>query len=205
MKTPSTSPPTSAEARLALKVELRRDVRIIGLVVGLLWMVLLLDTVLFHGQLERLGIVPRTLEGLRGIVFAPLLHVGFGHLIGNTVGLTLLGGLVLLREESDFWMVTVIGAIVGGLGTWLFGRANNHIGASGVIFSYFGYLASTGIFERRFGAVLLSLAAVIGWGGLIFGVLPGQPDISWEGHFFGLLAGIAAASVIARRRYPRAA
>ncbi len=116
----------------------------------------------------------------------------------------MLGGLVLLRNEADFWFVTVFGALVGGLGTWLFARPDLHVGASGVIFAYFGYLASTGLFERRLGAIVISVLAVFAWGGLIFGIVPGQRGISWENHLFGLAAGAGAAWLIALRKKQRA-
>jgi membrane associated rhomboid family serine protease len=192
--------PSATEARTALVAEVRRDARIVVGILAVLWVILLCNMLFFDGQLNRLGVAPRTMVGLRGIVFAPLLHLDVGHLVGNTIGFFMLGGLVLLREEADFWVVTTVGAIVAGLGTWLLGSPVTHIGASGVIFAYFGYLLTTGMFERRFGAVLLSIAAALTWGTLIFGILPGQPGISWEGHFFGLLGGVCSAWLIARRR-----
>jgi membrane associated rhomboid family serine protease len=188
------------EWKAALASDLRRTICILGGALAVLWLVLLANAVFFDGQLARFGIVPRTVDGLRGIAFAPFLHAGITHLVANTVGLLIFGGLVLLRNETDFWLVTLIGALVGGFGTWLFGRPLIHIGASGVIFAYFGYLLSTGIFERRLGAILLSLLAVFGWGGLIYGVLPGQPGVSWESHLFGVVGGACAAWLIARKR-----
>jgi len=187
-----------ASATRSMGRELWRDVRILGVLVGALWAVLLINSAVLGGQLNGLGILPRTGTGLRGIFFAPLLHAGPGHLFSNTVGLVLLGGLVLLRDEKAFWIVTIVGALVAGLGTWLFGRAALHIGASGVVFAYFGYLVSAGWFERRVLSILLSLVAIALWGGLFFGILPGQPGISWEGHLFGLIGGALAAWLLAR-------
>jgi membrane associated rhomboid family serine protease len=182
---------------MTLSQELWRAVRILLGIIIVLWTVLLVDAAR-GGQLTQFGIIPRTLTGLRGILFAPFLHSGVSHLVSNTIGFVLLGGLVLLRDEEDFWTVTAVGALVGGLGLWMFGRPAVHVGASGVIFSYFGYLISTGYFERRFGAMLLSVVALFLWGGLIFGILPAQPGVSWEGHLCGLLAGVLAAWVLAR-------
>ena len=190
-------PLTQGKASLTLSQELRRVVLILVGSVGVLWGVLLVDTIA-GGRLTRFGILPRTTIGLRGILFAPFLHLGIGHLAGNTIGVVLLGGLVLLRDEADFWSVTFISALVGGMGLWLVGRPAMHVGASGIIFGYLGYLISTGYFERRFGSILLSAVAAVLWGGLVFGVLPGQPGISWEGHACGLLAGVLAAWLIAR-------
>ncbi|HSE45427.1 MAG TPA: rhomboid family intramembrane serine protease [Gemmatimonadales bacterium] len=190
--------PTAAEAKRALSREFHRDVRILVGIVAVLWGVLLVDAALLSVQLTRFGILPRTAIGLRGLLFAPFLHSGVGHLIGNTIGFLLLGCLVLFREETDFWTVSGVGALAGGMGLWLFGRPAIHVGASGIIFCYFGYLISTGYFERRIGSILLSLGAVGLWGGFIFGILPGQPGVSWEGHLFGLLSGVLAAWLLAR-------
>jgi membrane associated rhomboid family serine protease len=192
--------PSPKQWKTALVNDMRRTVFILTGALLVLWLVLLTNAALFDGQLARFGIVPRTLDGLRGIAFAPFLHAGIAHLTANSIGLLIFGGLVLLRNEADFWLVAIIGALLGGFGTWLFGRPLIHIGASGVIFAFFGYLLSTGVFERRLGAILLSLLAVFGWGGLIYGVLPGQPGISWESHLFGVVAGICAAWLIAQRR-----
>ena len=195
---PVSLPPPPARPELPLSQELWRAVRILAGIVAVLWGVLLVDAAFGGGQLTRFGILPRTTIGLRGILFAPFLHLGVGHLAGNTIGVLLLGGLVLLRDEADFWSVTAIGALVGGTGLWLLGRSAMHVGASGIIFCYFGYLISTGYFERRFGSMLLSAAAAFLWSGLILGVLPGQAGISWEGHLFGLLAGVLAAWLLSR-------
>jgi membrane associated rhomboid family serine protease len=190
--------PSAAQARADLARDLRRAARILAGILALLWGVLLVD-VLLGGSLRDFGIVPRTLPGLRGILLAPILHGGVLHLLLNSVGLVLLGGLVLCREESYFWAVTGIGALVGGLGTWTLGRSAVHIGASGVIFAYFGYLLLAGVFERRLGGILLSTFVAVVWGGMLLGVLPGQPGISWESHLFGFGAGALAARLLARR------
>jgi membrane associated rhomboid family serine protease len=205
MRTPSSSLPTAADARAALIRELRRDVRILVGAVAVLWAALLLDAIGFRGDLLQFGIVPRTLVGLRGLAFGPLLHAGVAHLAGNTAGLVAFGGLVLLREEADFWWATGLGAAMSGVGTWLVGRAAIHVGASGIVFAYFGYLLFTGVFERRLGPALLSAATAVTWGSLVFGVLPGQPGISWELHLFGLAGGAAAALLSARQRTRAAA
>jgi membrane associated rhomboid family serine protease len=196
--------PSPKQWGASIASDLRRIIFILGGALLVLWLVLLSNALFFDGQLARFGIVPRTLEGLRGIAFAPFLHAGTAHLAANSVGLLIFGGLVLLRNETHFWLVALIGALLGGFGTWLFGRPLIHIGASGVIFAWFGYLLSTGVFERRLGAILLSLLAVFGWGGLIYGVLPGQPGVSWESHLFGVISGICAAWLIARNRRSQA-
>ena len=165
-----------------------------------MWLVGFVDTVVFAGHLQAFGIVPRTETGLRGIVFAPFLHAGLGHLLANTGGLFVFGGLVILRQERDFWSVTVIGALTSGVGTWILGRYALHIGASGVIFAYFGFLLAIGWFERRVGSLILSVAVFFVWWPTLSGLLPVQRGISWEGHLFGLVGGVLTAWLLARGR-----
>lgn len=148
--------------------------------------------------LNQFGIIPRNLIGLRGILFAPFLHANLAHLIGNTIPFVTLGGLIMLREVSDFFVVSVISALVGGLGTWLFGSPGIHIGASGVIFGYLGYLLFRGYFERKPLSIAMSLFVLVLYGSLIWGLLPFQYGISWEGHLFGFLGGVVSAKMLAR-------
>lgn len=183
-----------------LKREWRMSWRVIGTTLTVLWGLELLDLAVLGGALDRLGIRPREAGGLVGVVAHPFLHGGLGHLIGNTVGIVMLGWLVLARDLRVWLAVTVGGTLLGGLAVWLFGRGGTlHVGASGVIFAYFGYLLSCGFFERRLGSILLSLAVFLAYGGMIFGVLPGQRGISWEGHLFGFLAGVVMAKVLSKR------
>ena len=131
--------------------------------------------------------------------FIPCSISGFGHVALNSIGLLLFGGLVMLRDERDFWTTLVLGTLIGGLGVWIFGRPSIHVGASGVVFALFGYLLLTGWFDRSFGAILLSGIVFLLWGSALFGLSPMQVGISWEAHLFGFLAGGLAAWLRARR------
>lgn len=164
-----------------------------------LWSLEIVDEVVLRGNLDRHGIVPRSLDGLDGILWAPLLHGNFAHLLANSVPLLILGWLILARGGKDFAGVTAIAWLLGGLGTWMFGHSGVHIGASGVVFGYLGYLMALGYYERKFTTVLLSLGVGYFFGSCLFGILPGQHGISWEGHLFGLLGGILAARLLARK------
>jgi membrane associated rhomboid family serine protease len=165
------------------------------------WAVELVDRVAYGGSLERFGIHPRDVAALWGILAAPLLHVGWVHLAANTVPFLVLGWLVMLRRVSDFLVVTALAILIGGLGVWLFGAPNSiHVGASGLIFGYLGYLLARGYFERSFWAMLLGIAALLLYGGVLWGVLPGQRGISWEGHLFGFVGGVAAARLLVSSR-----
>lgn len=180
--------------------ELKAQAWILGAVVAVLWGIQLLNAVVFRGGLAVYGIAPRHLVGLRGILFAPFIHGGFGHLMANTIPLITLGWLIMLQATADFLWVTLIAMGVSGLGTWLVGAGTSvHVGASGVIFGYLGFLLARGYFERSVSAIALALVVFVLYGGLIWGVLPNQPGVSWEGHLFGFVGGILAAKVLARR------
>jgi membrane associated rhomboid family serine protease len=180
--------------------EVKAQVAILGTFVGLMWALEILDLFL-GGALNRFGIRPHSLIGLRGILFAPFLHGNLLHLIANTVPFLILGWLVMLRRTSDFWPVTIIVMLVSGLGTWFFGSPYSiHIGASGVVFGYLGFLLSRGYFERSFGSILMSLTVGLLYGGMIWGVLPTRIGISWQGHLFGFIGGIIAAWMLSKPR-----
>lgn len=163
-----------------------------------MWVLEGIDWVL-RGALDAYAIIPRYVPGLRGIFFAPFLHYGFEHIGANTVPFLILGGLVLLRGLRTFVNVTVVVMLIGGIGVWLIGAPGFHLGASVLIFGYFGYLLLRGYFERRWPSIVLSVAVALVYGGLLLGVLPGQPGISWEGHLFGFVGGGLAANWFAQR------
>ncbi|MEY3012890.1 MAG: hypothetical protein RIT45_1625 [Pseudomonadota bacterium] len=178
--------------------ELRSNVRgMLGLL-GVLWTIEIVDTVLLGSRLQRHGIHPRSLGGLIGVLTAPFLHGGWSHLIANSLPLLVLGGLVRARGRTQFLEVTVVVAAVAGAGAWLFGGAgSNHIGASGVIFGWFGYLLFAGWYARSLGDVAVAALVFLFYGGLVWGVLPGQPGVSWQSHLFGFLGGWLAAKAMA--------
>ena len=189
--------------------EFKTQVKVLAATVAIFWIIVILNElvleqilVIANGcglrrGLNALGIVPQSFIGLRGILFAPFLHGSFYHALANTAPFIVLGWLVMLRNIKDFYFVSAISALVGGLGTWLIGRpCSVHVGASGVIFGYFGYLLFRGYFERSFVAIAISLAIAITYGSLLWGVLPTRSYISWEGHLFGFIGGIIAAKLL---------
>jgi membrane associated rhomboid family serine protease len=191
------------EAGKAIAQELKTQfVVLVGLVV-IMWAVEIFDQGImrsvFRSSLDIYGIIPRNPIGLRGILFAPFLHGSFIHLLGNTFPFLVLGWLIMLRETRDFFVVSAVSALVSGAGTWLFGSPGVHIGASGVVFGYLGYLLLRGYFERSALAIALSLGVGTLFGSLLWGVLPLQYGISWEGHLFGFIGGAIAAKMLAKR------
>lgn len=164
------------------------------------WVVLALNSLIWKGHLAQHGITPRQLNGLIGILWAPFLHASFRHLAANTLPLLILGGILCGRSKTEFAVVTAAGILLGGILTWLFARQASHIGASGLIFCYFGYLASLALFRRTFGTLCLSVICILGYGGMIRGILPVSTGISWESHLAGLIAGIALAALMSPLR-----
>lgn len=178
---------------------LGRQIFVLGTILAVMWLLEIVDFVL-GGALDRWGIRPRTLEGLGHILTAPWIHAGFGHLIANSIPLAVLGFLVLLRGLRDFVVAAGVAALVSGLGIWLFGGAQTlHLGASGVIFGLLGYLLARAYLERSWTALILAGMAMILYGGILWGVLPGRPGVSWLGHLFGVVGGSLAAWLVADR------
>ena len=202
MLLPVTARPT--ETQLALRnlwTEIRAQARVLGGFVGILWAIHIVNAIVFQGGLVALGIHPRTLSGLFGIFFAPLLHGSFAHISANTVPLVVLGALVMQRRKRDLITVSVLSALVGGLGTWLIApSASVHVGASILIFGYLGYLLLRGVLQRRVWPIVGSVVAFLLYGGALWGVLPGQAGISWQGHLFGLIGGMLAARLLRTSR-----
>ena len=165
----------------------------------LAWAIEIVDWLFLGQALNRWGTTPRTMRGLVGIPITPLLHGGFGHLAANSVPLFVLGLIVGLRGVRTLVEATCIVTLVGGAGVWLFARSVTHIGASGVVFGYFGFLIAQGFFDKRVRSLLVGVGVLVLYGGLFWGVLPQSDGVSWEGHLFGLLAGVLAAKICSSR------
>ena len=181
-----------------------RGLVFVGAMAAVMWVVEVIDAAGAH--LDTNGIHPRDPGTLPDIAFAPFLHAGWGHLIGNTIPFLVLGAAIALSGIARVAAVTVIVALIGGLGTWLIGPAHtNHIGASGLVFGFAAYLVARGIFSRRPLHLVAGVGVIAVYGAtLAFSLVP-HPGISWQGHLFGAVGGIVAARVLDRRRQPAAA
>jgi membrane associated rhomboid family serine protease len=167
---------------------------------AVLWVVEFYDQ-LTGERLDEDGIVPRSVDGLDGIVWAPLLHGGWAHLVANTLPFVVFGFLVLANGIARFVLVTAVIWVIAGLGVWLTAPAGSvTVGMSGVIFGWLTYLLVRGFFARSGTQIVLALVVFFLWGGILLGVLPGQEGVSWQGHLSGALAGVFAAWLVARRR-----
>jgi membrane associated rhomboid family serine protease len=189
--------PAAGPERPKLRDELQPYLVVVAMA-AVMWVVEIID-LLPGTDLDRWGIQPRALRGLTGIVAAPFLHDGLGHLIGNTVPFLVLGCIIASSGTRRFVQVTVIVGVFAGLGTWIFGPANTvHIGASGLVFGYLTYLVTRGFFERHIGQILVGLVVLFFYGSILWGLLP-RPGISFTGHLFGAVGGVVAAWFIHRR------
>lgn len=167
---------------------------------ALLWVLEIVDAVIDH-RLDQYGVQPRSDEGLLGIVFAPLLHGGWDHISANTGPVLVLGFLTLATGLLRGIAATAVIWVVGGLGVWIVAGSNsNHIGASGLIFGWIVYLAIRGIVNKELWEIVLGIVVLFLYGGALWGVLPGQPGISWQGHLFGAVGGGIAAFLLADER-----
>ncbi|WP_082950236.1 MULTISPECIES: rhomboid family intramembrane serine protease [unclassified Mycobacterium] len=169
--------------------------------VALLYLIELIDQLTRH-SLDENGIRPLEADGLWGIVFAPVLHANWQHLMANTIPLLVLGFLMTLAGLSRFVWATAIVWILGGFGTWLIGNVGSscgptdHIGASGLIFGWLAFLLVFGIFVRRFADIAIGLVVLFAYGGVLLGAMPvlGRcGGVSWQGHLCGAIAGVIAA------------
>ena len=175
--------------------------------VALLWVIELFDSLSGH-RLDDNGIRPLESDGLLGILFAPLLHANWQHLMANTVPALILGFLVTLSGLSRFVFATAIIWILGGVGTWLIGDlgshcpyvgvqcTTNHIGASGLIFGWLTFLIVFGFFIRSAWQIIVGVIVFFIYGSVLLGVLPGTLGVSWQGHLCGAIAGVIAAYLL---------
>ncbi len=183
---------TGAPPRRGIGSVLTAGIVPVAVLLGLMWIAEGVDTVLGQ-RLDQLGIEPRDVDGLTGVVAAPFLHAGFGHLLANSAGLLVLGLLLAVTTRS-FWLICALITVLGGLAVWVLGPAGTlHIGASGLVYGIAAYLVARGVRTRRVLDVVIAGIVVLTYSGLALGVLPGQPGVSWQSHLFGALAGVAVA------------
>lgn len=169
---------------------------VIGSFTVLLYLIEVVDAAM-SGRLDQFGIQPRTLGGLDGVLWAPLLHHGWAHLFANTLPVLVFGFLAMSNGIGQWLAVTVTVWLFSGLGVWLVGDTGTTVGASGIAFGWLAFLLVRGIFNRAIGQIVVAIVLFLYWGGTLLGVLPGNPGVSWQGHLFGAIAGILAAWLVA--------
>jgi membrane associated rhomboid family serine protease len=164
------------------------------MIVASFWAVFLISK-LIDVDFNHFGITPRHSEGIKGILFAPFLHANFAHLLSNTIPMLILTTVLFWMYPKIAFRVLILSTLMGGSLVWIFARTAFHIGASGVIFALVGFLIASGIFRRKIKALLIAIVIFFLYGGIIWGVLPSQPGVSWESHLFGFISGVALAYI----------
>ena len=156
---------------------------------------------LFTGRfLNQFSIVPRSISSLPFIFTAPFLHASLQHFASNILTLCIFSLLILQFGRRKFVLLSV-GLIIGtGLLVWFFGRNAHHLGASGVIYGYFGFLVLAGFLSKKVGLMVISILVAFFYGAMVWGVLPSQPYVSWESHLFGFICGLFLAWFLTKKR-----
>lgn len=155
----------------------------------LLWGIFILNQLLGK-KLLFLGIIPRHIYGLPGIFFAPFLHANFNHLFFNTIPLIALSNFLLIDGINHYLNITFYIILLSGILTWAFAKPGIHIGASGVITGYWGFLVANIYEQGSITAIILGGICVYYFAGIFLSIFPGEKGVSWEGHLFGLLSGL---------------
>ncbi len=171
------------------------DVILYPLVFVLLMWVVFWAEIRYNLDFNFLGIYPRKLSGLQGIIFGPFIHGNLEHLFNNSVPLLVLSTALFYFYRNLRWKVLIYGLLFCGILTWFIGRPSLHIGASGVVYMLAAFLFFKGIFSKQYQLTALSLVVVFLYGGLLWYVLPIDSKISWEGHLSGFAVGLVLALV----------
>lgn len=159
-----------------------------------MWMVYLISLSL-NLDLSRMGILPRDMIGILGIISGPVIHANFPHLLSNTMPLLILGWTIFFFYSKVSYKSFIVIYVLTGLFVWLFAREVYHIGASGIVYGFVSFLFFSGIFRRDNKSIAIALIVTFLYGGIVWGILPGQKGISWESHLFGGIAGIITAFI----------
>ncbi len=174
----------------------RKRLWALAIFIAALWAIQVINWALGYRLNLAFGLIPRHIGGIDGIFGMPVLHASFSHLMSNTPPLVLMGTLLALTATRALLLVNAVIIALGGALVWLFGSNAIHIGASGLVFGWFGFLVARGVVDRSPVTLGAAFLVALVFGSIIWGVLPGQPGVSWEAHLFGALAGAVAALVI---------
>ena len=178
--------------QLTLTVDIfRLNLPIVLTLLAILWGIHFINWSIGY-RLNLLGIYPRHPLGLIGIATSPFLHGHFNHIFFNSIPLAILASFVLLNGLPNFLTISLIIIVLTGFATWLFGRKNIHIGASGVIMGYLGYCLVAAYSQPGVISVGIGLVCLYYFGSMLFSIFPSDVRTSWEAHLFGLMAGVAA-------------
>jgi len=173
----------------------QNNLNILGIILLIPWIMFLI-THFINSKLLLFGIIPRSIAGLPGILFAPLLHANFNHLFFNTIPLIVLSNFILIEGLGYYLIITLMITVLSGLAIWCFAKPGLHIGASALITGYWGFLVSNIYQNGSLTTIILGLLSLYYFAGIFLGIFPSQKGVSWEGHLFGLLAGFATSYLL---------
>ena len=169
---------------------------------AILWIVHSIS-VLLNIDFSNLGLLPRNWPGIIGVITAPLIHANYSHLISNTFPLIISGWVIFFFYNKISQLLFIFIYVVTGITVWLFAREVYHIGASGIVYGFVSFLFFSGIFRKDNKSIALSLIITFLYGGMVWGILPGIKDVSWESHLFGALTGLIAAFIFRKIDPPK--
>ena len=173
------------------------SVKLLLVLIVVIWVVEGVNQLLGHRLNQWFGLLPRSASGLIGVPAMPLLHGGIAHAAANTVPLLVLGAIGLSVAPRRFWPASALIVLVSGVAVWIFARPAIVVGASGLIFGWFGFLIVLGVLERSFRALAGAIVVILLYGGMVWGMFPAQAgNVSWEAHLAGALAGAVAAKLM---------
>ncbi len=180
------------------KSRLRRSVTATAWFVTLLWTIWWVDYA-FHLKLLKFGVYPREVEGLIGVLAGPLIHSSFEHVFSNAVPLFVLGIAFLYAYPRSARIAVPVIWLGSGLGVWLFARSSYHIGASGLNYGMMFFLFIMGILRRDRLAATIAISVFFLYGGMVWGLMPTKPRVSFESHIFGAIMGMGCAIALRAR------
>jgi len=160
----------------------------------LLWLIFALE-IRFGFRLNKYGVQPQSLVGLRGVLFSPFIHSGITHLYHNSIPLVVLSAALFYFYHKIAWKVILYGILISGFLTWCIGRPSTHIGASGLIYVLVSFIFFKGVIAKHYRLIALSLLVVFLYGSMVWYTLPLEEGISWEGHLSGMITGIIFAYI----------
>lgn len=182
-----------SELRTTTRPTLSNALLVVGGLLAVMWVLEIIDSVTLNA-LDAYGIEPRQASDLLNIFVAPFLHYGWAHLISNSIPFLVLGVLVYLGGRGNWAITTLIAVVTSGLAAWLMAPTGSiTAGASGVVFGWLTYLLARGWFTRKPGQIAVAVIVFLLYGGVLLGVLPGTPGVSWQAHLGGAVGGALAA------------
>ncbi len=173
----------------------QNNLHTLGIIILIPWIIFLISYFIFN-RILLLGIIPRQIRGIPGILFAPLLHVNFNHIFFNSIPLLVLSNFILINGVHYYLVVTLMITVLSGFAIWCFAKPGLHIGASALITGYWGFLISNIVQHGTLTNIILGLVSLYYFAGIFLGIFPSQKGVSWEGHLFGLLAGLATSYLL---------